>query len=997
MIMNLKNYKIKQWSLFALLLILGHQSMAQIPIRGTVISKDENMGIPGVSVLIKGTNTGVVTDVDGAYRLEAPSPDAILLFSSIGFKSQEIQIRNQNVIDVLMESESTTLNEVVVVGYGTQRKSDLTGSVVSVDSEKLNSVPTTNIAEMLRGKAAGVQVNLGNARPGGESSILIRGRNSLSGGNSPLFIVDGAPIDNINDLNPNDIQSMEVLKDASSQAIYGARASNGVIIITTKRGQSGSTVVSYNGYVGVQSLWKNFELFDGDGFADMRREAYRADNAQGQFEPDEIVFDNIMLDVLENRQFVDWEDFVIRDASMQQHDISIRGGTEKTKFSISAGYFNQQGMVPTSAFERGTLRLNLDHKINDRLTVGTSTYLARSTERIETGLLTTLAMPPLAQPFDENGDLQLIVTEDEVYTNPLFNINESDNNRKTNRVILNLFADYEILEGLKYRLNTNVNYRNRTDASYESTRHRFGQSYGGQAQLGSLESMEYLIENILTYNKSFNENNRMDITLMQSLNEINFEQFSVRTRDIGNDILGYDGIGNGAILFAPNRSANRRALISYMGRARYSLNDRYLFTLTGRIDGSSVFGAQEKYGFFPSAAFGWKIQEESFFDVPAINELKLRTSYGVIGNEGINPYQTLARTQTYGYHFGNGASIVGFLPGVNDFPNTGLRWESSGTYNLGIDFGLFQSRISGTLEYYVTRTNDLLVQKAIPSATGFQRVWDNLGRTENRGIEAMVTGFLIDKDNVRWSLDANISANRNQILEIFGELDEAGNPIDDIGNNWFIGKSINIYYDYLWDGIWQLEDNIADSPQPDALPGHPRVRDLDGDGLITAEHDRAVINRDPNWFGSISSNFFYKGFEIYAELFMSQGGLRRNPYLYEFETGGMMTGRLNGIQRNYWTPENPTNDAFRPTANTTMRYRSATAYQDASYMRLRTLTFAYNLPRPVLDKLGITRARVYTTGTNLWTKAEFQSFSPEANPQSYPEPRVYRLGVELSF
>lgn len=995
--MEIKIYQFGKRTVLLLLMMVSHHLAAQVPVRGQVFSQEDNLGIPGVNVLIKDTGIGTVTDIYGNFRIEAPETGSVLVFSSIGFQSQEVEVGNQEVITVTLESEVTALSEVVVVGYGTQRKSDLTGSVVSVSSEQLNAVPSSNIAEMLRGKAAGVQVNLGNARPGGESSILIRGRNSLSGGNSPLFVVDGAPIDNINDLNPNDINSMEVLKDASAQAIYGARASNGVIIITTKRGQAGKTVVSYNGYAGVQSLWKNFEVFDGDGFANMRREAYRADNQQGEFDRDEIVFDNVMLRVLQNRNFVDWEDFVIRDAAMQQHDISVRGGNDRTRFSTSVGYFNQDGMIPTSGFERGSLRVNVDHNVNDRLTIGTSTYLSRSSERIETGLLTTLTMPPLAEPFDENGELQLIVTEDEVYTNPLFNLYESDNNRKTNRAILNLFADYEILQGLKYRLNTNINYRNRTDGAYQSTRHRSGQSYGGQADLASQEHFEYLIENILTYNKSFNQDDHLDITLMQSLNERNYEQFSVRTRDIGNDLLGFDGIGNGAVLFPPGRSAHRRALISYMARGRYNLKDRYLFTVTGRIDGSSVFGAQEKYGIFPSAAFGWKIQEEPFFDVPSINELKLRTSYGVIGNEGISPYQTLARTQSYGYHFGNNQSIVGFLPGVNDFPNEGLRWESSATYNLGLDFGLFQSRISGTLEYYVTRTSDLLVQKAVPSATGFQRVWDNLGRTENRGIEAAVTAFLVDQDDIRWTVDANFSANRNRILEIFGELDEEGNPIDDIGNNWFIGRPINVYYDYLWDGIWQLNDNIGESPQPDARPGHPRVKDLNGDGQISAEHDRAVINRDPDWFGSISSGFFYKGFEINAELFIKQGGLRRNPYLYDHDAGGMLQGRLNGIKRDYWTPENPTNAAFRPTATGTMRYRSATAYQDASYMRLRTLTLAYSLPGTVLSRLGFTNARVYTTATNLWTKTEFQSFSPEADPGSYPEPRVYRLGVELSF
>lgn len=961
------------------------------------VTDEQNNPLEGVTVIIKGASAKTVSDANGRYHIRIPSAPATLVFTMVGFERHEIAIGSQSEIDVMLQPLLTDLDEVVVVGYGIQRKSDLTGSVSSVDVDRLNAVPTTNVAEMLRGKAPGVQITLGNARPGGNSSILIRGRNSLSGGNNPLFIVDGAPVSNIDDINPAEIQSMEVLKDASAQAIYGARASNGVILITTKRGQEGATTINYSGNVGIQTLWKNFNLFSPEEYADMRREAYRADHPQGDFLPDELVFDDVMLRVLENKKYVDWEDLVLRDAPIQQHNLSVRGGNSKTKVAASAGYFNQQGMIPTSGFQRGNLRINLDHAVSDKLSFGTSTYLSRSKARIEQDLLTTLIIPPLAEPYDADGNLQLNIFQSEAYTNPLFNLQESDNDEVANRLLTNLFMDWEIIEGLSYRLNTNINYRNRRYGTYQSTRHRSGQSYGGQAQLSSNETFEYLIENILNYEKNFRGEHHLDFTLMQSINEINYESLGVTTRDIGNDILGYNGISQGAILFSPNRSAYKRGILSYMARARYSFMDRYLINLTGRVDGSSVFGANEKYGFFPSAAVAWKIDQEPFFNIPSFDQLKLRASYGIIGNEAISPYQTLALTGINAYYFGDGSSIVGLLPGSDDLPNANLRWEKAATLNFGLDFSLFNGYINGTFEYYNTRTSDLLVRKAVPAASGYQRVWDNLGKTENKGFEAFLNANILNKNNIKWSIDLNYSANRNQILDIFGEVDESGNPVSDLGNNWFIGEPIDVYYDYQWNGIWQLTDDIANSSQPNAEPGHPRVKDLNQDGQITATEDRMVIRRDPLWYGSISNTLVVKGFDLYGELFIRRGGMRRNPALYDFESGGQLTGLLNGIKRDYWTPENPTHAAFRPTAASGMLYRSSTAYQPASYLRLRTLTLGYTIPQRVSQRYGVNSARIYLSATNLFTEAKFQSFHPEVDPSSYPEPRTYQIGLNLSF
>lgn len=978
-------------------------AMAQVEVRGKVISEGEKEPLPGVNIIEMGTSNGTITDIEGNYAINVKE-GATLKFTYIGYAAEEIPVEGRAVIDVSLLMDLQSLQEIVVIGYGTQKKSDVTGSVASISSEDVNRTPSSNVGELLRGKAPGLQVATGNARPGGESTIRIRGNRSLSGGNAPLFVVDGSPVESINDLSASDIASVEVLKDASAAAIYGARAANGVILITTKRGKTGETTVTYNGYLGVQQFVRNFDLFSGSEYADMRREAFRAGNATasnpaGFYSPDEMTFGPIALDVLENEQYVDWEELVLKqNPIIQQHDIRVSGGNERTKVSASVGYFSQDGIIPYSYYDRGSLRVNVDQKVNKRLNIGLNTYLTRSKERIEENLLTVLTMTPLAQPYDGDGELVLFPTDDDIYSNPLYNLRESDNEQVVNRGNLTFFADLEIIEGLKYRLNTNINFRNRRKADYLGTKHVKGRQFGGEAQLYSNETFDYLIENILTYDKKIAEIHSLNITALQSAWERKYEDFRMATREIGNDLLNYNGIANGAELRTPTRNADRRAITSYMGRITYSLLDRYLLTVTGRADGSSVFGASNKFGFFPSVAVAWKLQEESFMQgLTAIDALKLRLSYGQIGNQGISPYQTLATTTDYSYVFNSGEkSIVGYLPGPNDFPNQGLKWETTTTLNVGLDYSFLRGRLEGAVDYYMTNTTDLLVQRRIAGASGYTRVYDNLGETRNKGIEASLNAFVFDNTAVKWSVGANFAANKNEIVSIFDEIGEDGKPINDVGNNWFIGFPINVYYDYDFDGIWQMGDDIPNSPQPDALPGHVKVKDTDGDGVISAD-DRIVISRDPKWYGSLFTNVSYKGFDLYAEFNTVQGITRRNPNLYDFESGGQLDGRFNGLAREYWTPENPSNTTFRPTTVSGSKYKSAAAFQDASYIRLRTLTLGYNFQDNVTSKIGMRDARIYVRATNLFTKTDFLSYGPETNPNSYPEARVLSVGVNVSF
>ncbi|MEX0986187.1 MAG: TonB-dependent receptor [Bacteroidales bacterium] len=997
-----------------LLLISGFVLAQQIQITGRVTTADDPDGLMGVAVMEVGTSNGTITGANGEFSIEAEK-GSLLRFSFVGLLDKVITVDQQTELTVLLEEDYLGLEEVVVVGYGVQKKSDLTGSVASISPEVMNAVPTTNIAEMIRGNAAGVEVTLGNARPGGYSNIIIRGRKSLSGSNAPLYIVDGIPVSDINDLNARDIESVEVLKDASAQSIYGARASNGVILLTTKRGSSGEMQVSYDASSTLQTIWKNFKVYDGDEWYEYRTQGFRSDAALSyapldtmanwrEYFPSNVILDAVMLEAYENGEYINWEDLVINNAMMQQHNLSIRGGDEDTRIATSFGYFDQDGLRPESGFKRGNFRLNFDQKANKWLSFGGNTYLSRSVQSQEASAAyyDYLYLPPLAQPWDENGDLQLYPTLDDRHRNPLFNNQESDRTITRNKLLLNVFTDIKFLKNFNYRLNASTQIRNSVDNEYLSTQHEKGRQFavagglGGEATVGNSNDFEYLVEHILTYSRQITPDHYFDVTLMQSVNHRERSSISTSTQNFNTDILGAYGIGDGTELFSPGTSAWSRRMISYMGRVRYNLKDRYLFSASTRIDGSSVFGANNKYGIFPSASFGWRIDKEDFMEgVQSINNLKLRVSYGTIGNEAISPYQTQALTEPLAYTFGSGETMLGYLPGLSDFPNADLKWETTTTFNTGLDFGFFKGRISGTVEYYVSNTSDLLVNKQIPTAYGFNRIMTNLGKTRNRGMEVMLNTYIISRSDISWSVNMSVSRNKNEIIEIDGSVDAEGNPVNDIANRWFIGEPVNVYYYYQFDGIWQLEED--NSLMPSSRPGDVKLADMNNDTTITAEDDRILYYRDPDWYGTLGTNFRYKGFEIQAVANLLVGGVRYNEYVVNGNYGAAKAA-FNAIKMDYWTPENPSQTYPRVYVDGTQsNYKSAYGYQNASYFRLRTLTLAYNIPQQVCNRLGIGNMKVYATGTNLLTITDYMSYSPEADPESYPEGKNYTVGLSVTF
>lgn len=990
--------------------------VAEVDRRITGTVKDgKGEALIGVTVTLKNTNRGTMTNALGQYTLEVPEGDHTLVFTYIGYKRVELPVGNVSIYDVVLEEDNQALEELIVVGYGTEKRSDLTGALSKVDMDKALAIPTTNVAEMIRGQAAGVQVTLGSARPGGTSNILIRGQKSISGGNDPLIVLDGFPIDNINDINPDDIASIEILKDASSQAIYGARAANGVILVTTKRGKEGKMQVGVHTYYTTQRLTKNFEMFSPEEFAQYRREAVRANNPGGiEYSPDEVNFGGSAAAAeyinYKAGNFADWEKIMMRTALTNSNTLNISGGNEQTRIFSSLNYYTQTGLLPNSDYKRGAFRLNLNRKINSKIDIDANLNLASDGQQRESTSLDFITISPFMGPYDQDGNLVYRLAGANASSstiNPLWNIREADNRTKSSYYNLNLAGNYRILKNLTYRLNTLYNRKHVEDGTYRTRLHSEGVATNGTATLTNGSWEEYLIENIINYIPLENEKHKLDLTFVQSVNQRDYTSTYVTGTQFPNDLLGFDGITN-ALNFKVQRNEARKALVGFLGRVRYNLLDKYLFTFTARQDGASVFAESKKWGFFPAAAFAWKIHNEDFLqDAKNLSELKLRLSYGSVGNQALAAYQTLGLVNNNSYVFG-GVLQGGNLPG-GLLPNPDLTWETTTTFNLGLDFGFLQNRITGTVEYYDMHTRDLLTNIPLGGTSGFSSMITNGGEVRNKGIEALVTGHILRDGPLKWSMTASFTRNRNTLLKS-GIVDENGNPKDDISSNRFIGHGVNVIYTKLFDGIFQTDEEAKNSPQgskggtianpfqSDATlhAGAVRVKDVNGDGIIDI-NDNVIINTAPDWFGSISTTLNYKGWELIADVYTVQGVMKYNPYLGQFNEGGYNTAVRNGIKRDYWTPENPSNTYPRPNYSTKAANVELIGLADASYVRLRTLSLGYTLPKLALRRIGMQTAKVYVNANNLLTITDYKSYSPENNPNDFPDAKGFTVGLNLGF
>ena len=1002
--------------LFAYMCFITYANAQNKAINGEVRTSQGDL-MPGVSIKLKGGQLQTQTDNNGKFSISVPTTNSILTFSYIGFVAQDVSLGAKSNIKVVLIEELSNLKDVVVVGYGTQKRSNISGSVATVNMEKATSIPTTNVAEMIRGQAPGVQVTLGSARPGGTSTILIRGKNSIKAGNDPLVVLDGFPINDINDVNADDIASIEILKDASAQAIYGSRASNGVILITSKKGKEGKFTVNFNNYVTTQTLTKNFDLYSAEEFAQLRREAVRTNNpivaGVQAYSPDNIIFGGSAL-APEYQNFIrgnfaNWEDLVLRSGLTNSHTVSVTGGTEKTKIFTSASFYNQTGLVPDAYYKRGSFRFNVDQKISEKISFEANLNLLTDKQGVESSNLDFITISPFTGPYDLNGALVKNLAGANASSstiNPLWNIRESDAANKVNLFNLNLVGKYKITNNLSYRLNTLLSRRFVDQGSYISKIHGSGVTPNGKANVANTLKEEYLIENIFDYKVNLTNKHNLDFTFVQSINQRNTSYTASEGTGFGNDVLGYDGITN-ALNFKVTRNEEQYRLSSLLGRARYNYDGKYLLEVTARRDGASVFAENKKWGFFPAASVAWQMHRENFLkDVKAIDQLKLRLSYGSVGNQSLDPYTTLGVVGNYPYIFG-GNLYTGAIPGTQLF-NPNLTWETSTTLNAGLDFGLFNNRLTGTIEYYKTKTTNLLTDISLGGNSGYSNTITNGGESQNSGIEIGLTANIIRNDKLTWSITPSFSRNVNKILKT-GIVDVNGNSKDDLSRLRFTGQPIGVIRTYVFDGIFQTDAEALASAQgtiggtvapfqnvTTLTAGSIRLKDVDGDGRIT-DADNVIIGTQPKWFGAISTNVKYKNFDLLADLYMVQDVTKSNPYLSSFNEGGTLQSVRNGIKVNYWTPENPSNEFPRPNYASAPANISAMGIRDASYVRLRTLSLGYTLPTSLLNKMKFSSLRVYVTANNLFTITDYKSYSPENNPGDFPDTKGFTFGLNFGL
>lgn len=966
-------------------------------VTGKVLSTDDNSPLPGVNVTVKGTSRGTTTDANGTYRISIPNENAILVFSSVGFISQEVAVGNRSTLDVTIQADSRALNEVVVVGYGTQKKSQTTGAISSVGAKEIGELPVTNARQALQGRAAGVDVVQNSSKPGAGPVVRIRGRRSINAGNDPLYVVDGIPLaGSIDDINPNDIQSMEVLKDASATAIYGSRGSNGVVLITTKRGKPGKTVVSYDGYYGLSDRLGQIDVFNGAEFAEYKRESRRAVN---EYTTDAQLFEPVELDGIANNRTTDYQSYLLRQGNIQSHNIGIQGGNEKTQFAISGNYFKDVGIVKNQDFTRYTFRINLDHQITKSVKVGISTlgvYSLRNGENFNP-LGGSYAENPLGKPFDDNGNLIFLPTADGLRTNPIAEITPGAqvDLTKRMRIFNSIYGEWSIIDGLKYRVNFGPDLNNRRIGRFVGSLTNSRRMADPTAFSFNEYQFNWTLENILTYTKTFNKIHNVNFTALHSVQKDDYETNQISVTGVPAESQLFYNLGQASLINSVGSDVRRWVLNSYMGRVNYDYNDKYLLTLTARYDGSSRFGENTKYGFFPSVAVGWNIYNETFLkSVSWIDNLKLRASYGTIGSTAIDPYQTQAQLGRTTYAFGT-TGAFGYRPFTIGNPD--LKWETTTSANVGLDFSFFKGRLSGTLEYYQADTRDLLLFDQLPGTSGFDRVLRNVGKTRNQGVEVTLSTVNVDATSgFRWTTDLQFTRNRESILELFN------GKVDDVGNSRFIGQPLTAYYDYKKIGIWQTSE-IDEAKRYQSTPGQIKIQDTNGDGKIDGL-DRVILGSQvPKFSFGITNRFEYKGFDLSFFVFARIGYMFRSLFHQDFLT---LAGRYNSLDVDYWTPNNPTNDFPRPNKNQEFPpFRSTLLYFDGSFVKIRNINFGYNVPSKITEKLRIGSLRVFASIQQPFIFSEYRTkykgidseTDGDVNADQSPAVRQTTFGINLKF
>lgn len=998
-------------------------NQGNLTIKGTI--SDKTGPIIGANVIIKGTTNGVITDIDGNFTLENVKKGDILQVSFIGYSTKEIKISNNNNLHIQLDEDTQSLEEVVVVGYGSQRKSDLTGGVTAVGEDKLGLVSTNNLMDKLAGQIPGLNISTGNAQPGEDQTLRIRGNNSLTASNDPLIVMDGIPYSgSLGDIDPDIIESMSVLKDASSAAIYGSRGSNGVILIQTKKGRQGKATVTYKGQVGMAETERRLDMMSGDEYLQYLYDYNHLKNGipYDQLTPESVLGADELANYKAGRT-IDWQDKMFRQALVTNHQISLTGGTESTTYMASISRLRQDGVVRNTGMKRTNISLNINQNLGKWLKIGMSMQAIQKEYGGELPYLEAgLKMSPFGTYSDEEGNLEYYpMSRNTLFYNPMSDCDAIED--KTNRnVFISTFADITLpVKGLSFRTNFGYNYRNNFVGTYYGRNTLTGSKVDGAASIENTHYWDYTWENILKYENTFGKH-KIDATGLFSIQETSKQYSKQSAESFVNDEGGYHNMAGGEKNKSLSSSLTGTALLSYMIRLNYAYAGKYLLTLTGRSDGYSAFGANNKYAFFPSAAAAWNISSEEFMENTRnwLDMMKLRVSYGANGNQGINAYQTLDRLSLTQYIWGDGGNTVNgvYLP-TNGVGNPNLKWETTYTFNTGIDFGLFNGRLSGNIDFYIANTKDLLMNRTVPYMNGYRSILDNIGQTRNVGVEFALNSINIETKDFLWKTNVNFSLNRDKIIK----LQENGK--DDITNKWFIGEPTNVYYDYNVIGTWQTDDprwkclvekdnagNIISEKwgyytddwkeiQKGAEPGSAKLEDVDGDGVITADDKKIIGSKLPSFLMSMTNNFTYKDFYM---SFVLNGvfGQWRQMHDQNFDRWMPEFNYLSDM--NYWTESNPTNEMTSPSY---VPYEKHSFYKKMNYVQLKNITIGYNIPKTFTQKLGITSARVDVSVNNVCTFSNIKNAlnydNAKANDDEkgvvvgYPTARSYMLGLNVTF
>ncbi|WP_343702766.1 TonB-dependent receptor [Chitinophaga sp.] len=1053
--------KVKIFSMLLLCIALIRTAYAQTPAASpgqsrTVTGKITDMEgepLPGVTILLKGGKAQAMTNDAGVYTIRIPQgPEAVLVFSFVGFHTKEVKLApTATVYNTKMEPSVKGLNDVVVIGYGTVKRRDLTGSVGEVKVEEMQKAPVASFEQALAGRVAGVQVTAADGQPGEGMKIAIRGNNSVTQDNSPLYVIDGFPMESPdnNIINPADIASIEVLKDASATAIYGARGANGVIMITTKQGKIGAPVVNYQMWVGMDQNIRQQEMMDPYEFV-----KYQLELNPGLYEP--IYLKNgKKLEDYKNEKGVNWQDLVFRNGFGQSHNLSVRGGSDKTRYSLSGSVFSQDGIIINSGFRRYQGRASIDQTISSKVKAGfnanytgTKTFgtFANSTSSGQASGPTSSLMysvwgfRPVTgdslsdlslvdEPFDPNVDPMA-----EWRINPIISTKNEYNPSFNNTLIANAYAEFKPLKYFTLRITgglTKINWRREM---FNNSNTRMGNprssNMGVNGSVDNRETTNLLNENTLSYIRTINKKHSINAVAGVTMQKISTYRHGFSATQVPNEALGMSGLDEGTITTAPNEKSSS-ALMSFLGRVNYGYDSRYLFTVSFRADGSSKFAKGNKWATFPSGAFAWRLIEEPFMkNINWLSDAKLRAGYGLTGNNRVLDFAYLSSMQMFvysGYSFGNNQE-AGIIP--NNLGNQKLKWETTEQVDIGLDVGFLKNRIAFTADYYKKNTRDLLLLATLPGSTGYLSGFRNVGRVSNEGVELTLNTQNITGKKFTWSSSFNISFNRNKVLQLNeGEPSMATRITWGNFNNAFPyiaipGQPIAQFYGFLFDGVYQysdfnklangsyvLKDEVPNNTMPRAniTPGHIKYKDINGDGQVD-NNDLTIIG-DPNpiHVGGFSNNFTYGGFDLNVFFQWSYGNDLLNANRIEFENGDVQRNFLNMFKsfENRWTPENQTNALYRLGGQGPQVYSSRTI-EDGSYLRLKTVALGYSLPAAMLRRAHIKTLRVYAAAQNLLTWTNYTGLDPEVSVRhtaltpgfdwsAYPKSRTLTLGLDITF